>query len=193
MKVAKQFIFYFLSVALFPLFLLYLLLSAVTSEKDALFQSFCQLLSLVPGKLGSFCRICFYKWLCTDVDLDIFVGFGVLLSQLDIDIREGAYIGPQSNLGSCQIGRNSLLGSGVHVLSGKNQHGFEDIRVPIKDQKGALTKVRVGENCWIGNGAIVMADLGDNTIVAAGSVVTKSFPANSIVGGNPAVLIKTRA
>ncbi len=192
MLILKRLIFIICTVILLPLLLLYSALSLVAGDRDALFQSFSQFLSLVPGKIGSFLRVCLHRWLCNSIDLDIFIGFGVLMSQRDIDIDNGAYIGPQSNIGSCSIGENCLLGSGVHVLSGKNQHGFDDSNTPIKEQKGELTKISIGKNCWIGNGAIVMANLGDNSVVAAGSVITKEFPTGSIVGGNPAKLIRTR-
>lgn len=192
MHFVKRAIFFSCTIILLPLLCLYWLMSFPVRDKDALFQAFSQLLSLVPGKFGSFFRVCLHRWLCNDVSIDIFIGFGVLMSQRNMDISDGVYIGPQSNIGSCYIGENCLLGSGVHILSGKNQHGFNEIDVPIKDQKGELTKVQIGKNCWIGNGAIIMADLGDNSIVAAGSVVTKAFPAGSIVGGNPAKLIRSR-
>jgi acetyltransferase-like isoleucine patch superfamily enzyme len=50
----------------------------------------------------------------------------------------------------------------------------------------------VGENCFIGAGAILMpgVQIGDDSIVAAGAVVTKDVPRGSIVAGNPATVIR---
>ncbi|MCD7723213.1 MAG: sugar O-acetyltransferase [Clostridiales bacterium] len=47
--------------------------------------------------------------------------------------------------------------------------------------------VRIGENCWIGAGALIMpgVTIGDNVVVGAGSVVTKDLPSNTVAVGNP--------
>lgn len=52
---------------------------------------------------------------------------------------------------------------------------------------------RLGDNVYIGAGAIVIGDItiGDNVIIGAGAVVTKSLPDNCVVVGNPAKIIKT--
>lgn len=49
-------------------------------------------------------------------------------------------------------------------------------------------KITIGNNVFIGNGAIILpgVTIGDNVIVGAGSVVTKSIPSNTVVAGNPA-------
>jgi virginiamycin A acetyltransferase len=53
-------------------------------------------------------------------------------------------------------------------------------------------KVTIGEDCWVGNGALIMANIGDKCIVGAASVVTKDIPDYSIVAGNPAKIIRNR-
>ena len=47
--------------------------------------------------------------------------------------------------------------------------------------------VHIGENCWIGAGALIMpgVTIGNNTVIGAGSVVTKDNPANVVAVGNP--------
>ena len=47
--------------------------------------------------------------------------------------------------------------------------------------------VHIGENCWIGAGALIMpgVTIGNNTVIGAGSVVTKDIPANVVAVGNP--------
>jgi acetyltransferase-like isoleucine patch superfamily enzyme len=181
-------------ILMLPFSATYWLLSLVLpgSNKDALFTAYSQLLSLLPGKTGAFLRSAFYSVVLDKVDSSAFISFGALFSQRDTQIDSGVYIGPQCNIGKCKIGQDTLLGSAVHIMSGKQQHNFEDINKPIREQGGVFSKVQIGQNCWVGNGALIMADIGDNCIVAAGSVVINDVPSMSIVGGNPAKVIKTR-
>lgn len=174
-----------------PLVALYWLFARV-GQRDTAFAAISQLMSLWPGITGSYLRIAFYRSAMAECSPDAFIGFGSIFSQQDTTIHDGVYIGPQCNIGRCEIGRNSLLGSGVHILSGKNQHRFDNQHIPIKDQGGVFTKVCIGADCWIGNGAIILADLGDQCIVGAGAVVINDVPPGVIVAGNPAKIIKSR-
>ncbi len=175
-----------------PAFLTYELLCLI-GNRDSAFQSFSQALSLIPGKLGIYTRAAFYRLACPDTSDEISIGFLSILSHSDTTIRRGVYIGPQCNVGKCTIGENTLLGSGVHILSGKNQHNFNEYDKPIQDQGGSFEKITVGEDCWVGNSAVVMTHLPNHCIVAAGSVyVTEVKAPWTIVGGNPARVIKTR-
>ena len=47
--------------------------------------------------------------------------------------------------------------------------------------------VWIGENAWIGAGALIMPGvrIGQNTVIGAGSVVTKDIPDNVVAVGNP--------
>jgi virginiamycin A acetyltransferase len=159
-------------------------------NQDQLTSSFSQFLSILPGKTGSYLRAGFYRVTLTNCSPDALISFGTLLSQQDTDIGAGVYIGPQCNIGKCAIGKNTLLGSGVHIMSGKGQHNFSDPNVPIKDQGGSFTKVIIGENCWIGNCALIMANVGAGSVVAAGAVVVNNVPDGVVVGGNPAKILK---
>ncbi len=174
-----------------PLLLVYWLMSLVI-DREPLFRAWSQGLSLLPGKLGSYIRKNFFYFVMDNCHRNCVIGFGVLFSHPDTDIASGVYIGPQSNVGKCSIGDNTLLGSGVHIVSGGRQHGIDDIDTPIQQQQGYYQKVDVGEDCWIGNGAIVMADVGRKAVVAAGSVVVNDVPPCAIVAGNPAAVIKYR-
>lgn len=52
--------------------------------------------------------------------------------------------------------------------------------------------VTIGDNVWIGGGAIINpgVSIGNNVVVASGAVVVKDIPDNVVVGGNPARIIK---
>ena len=85
-----------------------------------------------------------------------------------------------------------MIASGVHILSGKNQHSFDSLNDPIQSQGGHFEKISIGNDCWIGNSALIMANIGDQAIVAAGSVVISDVPEKAIVAGNPAKVVKYR-
>lgn len=175
----------------FPLLLLYWI-CGLFANKNALFMSCSQFLSLFPGKTGSYLRKSFYRRVMTHCHVDCVIGFGTLFSQVDTEIEQGVYIGPQCNIGKSKIEKNCLLGSGVHVLSGKRQHNFTDMDKPIQEQGGSYEKVTIGEDSWMGNGSIIMANIGRKCVVAAGAVVTQDVPDFAIVAGNPATIIKQR-
>lgn len=87
------------------------------------------------------------------------------------------------------IGDNCMLAPGVHIYTAT--HPLD----PTERNSGTefAKPVAIGNNVWIGGGAIINpgVTLGDNVVVASGAVVTKSFPDNVVVGGNPAKIIKT--
>lgn len=179
------------TVAILPLYAAYRVLT-IFLDTNEIFTAHVQLLSMIPGKTGSYLRNNYCQLTMTNCEPEIVISFGTLFSQQDTEIGTGTYIGPQCNIGSCKIGRDCLLGSGVHVLSGKGQHVIRELNRPIKEQGGVVTKINIGDDCWIGNGAVVMADIGRQAVVAAGAVVVKPVPARAIVAGNPAVVIKER-
>ena len=173
-----------------PVLILYYLNKIVFREHT--FAGFSQFLSLFPGKIGSYCRIAFYRFTMTRCHYDCLIGFGTLFSQSDTEIGKGVYVGPQCNIGSCRIESDCLIASGVHIMSGNSQHKFEDLDIPIQQQGGTYFKIQIGEDTWIGNGSLVMANVGKKCIIGAGSVVTRDVPDYSIMAGNPARLIKSR-
>jgi len=68
-----------------PLYLAYRLLS-IAGDDDSLFQSFSQLLSLIPGKPGNYLRASFYRLACTNTSDEISVGFLTVFSHRDTTI-----------------------------------------------------------------------------------------------------------
>lgn len=174
-----------------PLILLYWVLRPIARE-DQLFSGFSQLLSLIPGLPGSYLRIAFYRYVMQHCATDSVIGFGSLFSHRGTELHSGIYIGPQCNIGLSIIHPNCLIGSGVHILSGKNQHKFEDLNMPVRLQGGQYEQISLGENSWVGNGAIIMANVGRDCIIGAGTVVTQDLPSGSIVVGNPGQIVRSR-
>ena len=188
---AKRVVFFISVILISPVLILYWLLR-IFFKSDSLFSGFSQSLSLLPGKTGAYLRAGFYRYTMALCSKDVVISFLVLFAQQDTEIDSGVYIGPNCNIGSCKIGKNTLLGSGVHIMSGKRQHKFDDPDIYIKDQGGVLEKISIGEDCWIGNGALILANVGNKCVVGSGSVVTSEVPAYSIVAGNPAKIVESR-
>ena len=54
--------------------------------------------------------------------------------------------------------------------------------------------IKIGNNCWIGAGAVFLdgAELGDGCVVGANTVITKKFEKNSVIVGIPGKVAKIR-
>ena len=112
-------------------------------------------------------------------------------------IDDYCFIGRRSHISAknlIHIERGVMLAASVLIQD--HGHAFNDITMPIRDQGVAEGgKIRIGEGCWIGQGAAVICDsgeltLGRNCVVAANAVVTRSAPPYSILSGNPARIVK---
>ena len=90
---------------------------------------------------------------------------------------------------------NSILIASNVAFVGKDDH-ITDIpgRTIWNSGRGDSQKTYVGNDVWIGHGAIIVAGvhIGDGAVVAAGSVVVKDVEPSTVVGGNPAKFIKNR-
>src|SRR5690554_2108733 len=157
-SVTKLFIKKIFIILVMPIYALYFLISR-GGKKDSVFHGFSQAISLVPGIIGIYIRAAFYRLACTGTSDNISVGFLTILSHIDTTIEPGVYIGPQCNIGKCIIRENTLIGSGVHILSGRNQHYFFSIDSTIKSQGGKYTKISIGSDCWLGNQSTIMSSV----------------------------------
>lgn len=176
-----------------PFFLVYRLCAAAApSRTDTFFQSCSESLSLWPGVTGGLVRRAFYRMTLRKCARDCSIGFGTVFATTAAEIGSGVYIGTYGNIGHATIGADTLLGSNVTILSGRQQHHFDRLDVPIRHQGGTYARVHVGRDAWIGNGAMIACDVGDQAVVAAGAVVVRPVVPRSIVGGNPAVVIGER-
>jgi acetyltransferase-like isoleucine patch superfamily enzyme len=114
-----------------------------------------------------------------------------------VTLSDNVYIGESCNIRAAgahiRIGKNTMIANGV-IIVGSNHH--TDVGIPMRLQPWDLEGcgVTIGEDCWIGAGAIVLpgCEIGDGSIVAAGSVARGKIEAGSVVGGVPARLIRMR-
>jgi maltose O-acetyltransferase len=98
----------------------------------------------------------------------VFINFGcIFLDVVGIEIDDGCQIGPAVQVLTADHPRNPAL----------RRQGYESGK-----------PVRIGQNVWIGGGAIILpgVTVGDDAIVGAGSVVTRDVPTGATVAGNPA-------
>jgi len=84
------------------------------------------------------------------------------------------------------INADCMIASGAYITD-SDWHGLYD-RVSL----GEPSPVRIGENVWIGDGAVVCkgVTIGKNSVVGASSVVTRDIPENAVAAGNPAEIVK---
>lgn len=155
-----------------------------------MFELFAQWFAIYPGFVGSFARAAFYRMTLEECSIDVVTGLGTYFS------RPGAAVGANVSIGSyCVIGRARIaarcqISSHVEIPGGRAQH-VRDARGRLSDSvEGDGAVLTIGEDCWIGAGAIVMADVGDQTTIGAGSVVVRAIPSGVVAVGVPARVVK---
>jgi len=151
------------------------------------------LFALVPGILGDYLRICFYKLTLAGCSLSSRIQFGSFFAHPEAKVGEHVYIGSYCVLGITVIGERTQIASGVQILSGRHQHLRDEFGQISGAERGIFAPVVVGADCWIGAAAIVMADVGAGSTIGAGSVVTQAIPPGSVAVGSPAKVIKAAA
>ncbi|MFC7548176.1 sugar O-acetyltransferase [Plantactinospora sp. GCM10030261] len=86
------------------------------------------------------------------------------------------------------IGADVQIGPNVQLLT--PTHPVEP--GPRRDRWESARPITIGDNVWLGGGAIVLAGvtIGSDTVVGAGSVVTRDLPAGVVAVGNPARVLR---
>jgi virginiamycin A acetyltransferase len=159
-------------------------------RRDVWFASHSEFLSLMPGKFGRYLRNAYYWMTLKECPLDCCFIFGVAFTHSEATVGHRIYVGANSRIGIASIGDDTLIGDHVHLLSGKQQHSFQNPELLVQEQPQIFRRIHVGGNCWVGTNSVVMADIGKNCVIGAGSVVTDAIPANSVAAGSPARVIR---
>lgn len=135
-----------------------------------------------------------------------------MLKKMFAEIGEGCYIEPpfRANFGGrhihfgdsvycnfgCTLVDDTHIYVGNKVMFGPNvvvATAAHPIAPQLREMGLQYNKtVHIGNNCWIGAGALIMpgVTIGDNTVIGAGSVVTKDIPANVVAVGNPCKILR---
>lgn len=134
-----------------------------------------------------------------------------LLQKLLAEVGEGCYIEPplHANWGCyTHLGHhvyanfNLTLVDDTHIWIGDSVMIGPNVTIataahpilPALRKKAAQYNlpVRIGDNVWIGAGAIILpgVTIGENSVIGAGSVVTKDIPANVVAVGNPCRVLR---
>lgn len=87
-----------------------------------------------------------------------------------------------------RIGDNCMLGPRVHIYT--PTHPLDPVERNSGQEFG--NPVTIGNNVWVGGGAIINSGVtnGDDVVIASGAIVTRDVPDRVVVGGNPARMIK---
>lgn len=152
--------------------------------------------SIIPTTLGvvmraMLCKLFFkrcqgFAWIQPKVTIvhsdDITVGsnFGV---------NSGTYI---NGVGGIEFGSYVLIGGNVTISSG--QHPIEGDLVPVFSRLSIPKKIIIGDDVWIGAGAVIMpgVHIAKGTVIGANAVVTRDTEEYSVMVGAPARLMRKR-
>jgi len=95
-------------------------------------------------------------------------------------------------VGHLEITVGNDVWTGHHVYITDQNHGYEDLDLPISMQVMPERPVSVGDGSWLGHGAVVLpgARIGKHVVVGANSVVTGDLPDNCVAAGVPARVIR---
>lgn len=110
-------------------------------------------------------------------------------SQIRIGARTFVNFGLMAlDVAAITIGEDVQIGPNVQLLTPTHPVEAE----PRRAKWEAAKPITIGDNVWLGGGAIVLAGvtIGENTVVGAGAVVPKDLPANVVAVGNPAQVIR---
>jgi maltose O-acetyltransferase len=86
-----------------------------------------------------------------------------------------------------RIGARTLFGTAVQVMT--PMHPMDAVERRTKEYGKPVT---IGEDVWVGSGAIICpgVTIGDRVVIGAGSVVTRDIPSDVFAAGNPCRVVR---
>jgi len=112
-----------------------------------------------------------------------------------VNIGEHTGIGPFCILyghGGLEIGKDCLIAS--HVVCIPENHHFERIDLPMREQGGTRLGIRIGDDVWLATRVVILdgVTVGTGAVIGAGAVVTHDIPPYAIAHGVPARIVGQR-
>lgn len=112
---------------------------------------------------------------------------------LQVDYGHQTFIGARTfanwglislDVATVTIGDDVQIGPGVQLLTATHPLDPQ----PRRDKWEAAEPIVIGDNAWLGGGAIVCpgVTIGSDTVVGAGAVVTRDLPSGVLALGTPA-------
>ncbi|BEV71673.1 MULTISPECIES: sugar O-acetyltransferase [unclassified Paludibacterium] len=92
------------------------------------------------------------------------------------------------DLGEIHIGSHVMIAPNVQIYTATHSLDY----LSRREWLTTAEKVVIGDDCWIGGGAIILpgVSIGPRSVIGAGAVVTRDIPADSLAVGNPARVIR---
>lgn len=110
-----------------------------------------------------------------------------------VSIGDRCLIGKGSGIvGHYSITIGHDVWTGHHVYITDQNHGYENIDIPISQQSQPERPVVIGDGTWLGFGTVVLpgVTIGKHVVIGANSVVTHDIPDYSVAVGAPAQVVK---
>jgi len=109
------------------------------------------------------------------LDDNVFIGTGTIIAAAKlIHLKKNVMVGP-------------------HCFIGDHDHGYTNVRLPIKEQGYAnIESIEIQEGAWIAANVTICSGvtIGRNSVIGANSVVTNDIPSFSVAVGAPAKVVK---
>ncbi len=163
-------------------------LSSENRERRSYVHDICRLFNRSPSK-GNLSKL---KSVFASVGKELFIeqGFYCDYGNL-ISFGDRIYINTNCTLldgGKITFGDDLLMGPNVQIIT-VNHPTDPAERL---NKTNLISDVKIGNNVWIGAGAIILPGvaIADGVVVGAGSVVNKNLNANCLYVGNPVKKIR---
>lgn len=83
---------------------------------------------------------------------------------------------------------------GQNIRFHAQNHKFNNVNVPIRNQGTTQKGIVIEDDCWIGSGSVFLdgVKVGKGSVIGANSLVNKNIDPYSVAVGNPVRVVKKR-